>query len=253
MRENIPGSHEITIMIMGSIGRIRSFTISRRILLWSSIFLFFYILISLFIIGRFIDTRSRYRAKSYRLKEITEKYDVTSKELLKARQYAANLEAYINTTSDQKETGGTIQGEGQAAAGRDRSVSSASTKGSEQTAKSVEIEGLNIRKLNSGVVVDFRLVNMNSGVGAVEGYMHVIVSDKNNNFPSAWNAPSKEVRNGLPSDFRSGEHFIIQRFKQYHREFTSGSSGMPVSISILAYDPSGALLLKREYEVNNVS
>jgi hypothetical protein len=253
LKENSPGPREITIMIMGSIGRIRSFTISRRILLWSSIFLSFYILLSLFIISRYISIRSRFREQSVTIEEIKEKYEVMEKDLLKAQQRAVNLEAYIESTRNQKGEDNTVPGQGQAPAALASTAVDASGKGSVQTKLSVDIEGLDIRRLNSAVAIDFRLVNITSGPGAVEGYLHVIVRDKNGNFPLKWNEPSKEVRNGFPAEFRRGEHFIIQRFKQYHREFTSdGSVGMPAHIKILAYDPSGNLILIKEYEVNDV-
>jgi len=252
LKENAPGPHEITIMIMGSIGRIRSFTISRRILLWSSIILVLYSLFSLFIIGRHFSMSSRFRDQSITIKEITEKFEGMEKGLLKAQQRTANLEAYIESTSKQMEAGGTAARVQSRPAG-DMTVIDMSGERSEQAKRSVDIEGLGIRRLDSGVVLDFRLVSVTSGTGAAEGYLHIIVRDKDGNFPSVWNAPSKEVRNGLPAEFRSGEHFIIQRFKQYHREFTSdGSVGMPAQIRILAYDPSGDIILEKEYEVNDV-
>jgi len=253
LKKNSPGSHEITIMIMGSTGRIRSFTISRRILLWSSLFLSFYILLSLFIISRFVDIRFRFRAQSARLEKIEEKYEGMEKDLLKARQRTINLEAYIESTRKLVEEGSTNTAQPPDVAAVDKSNINAAGKVGEQAPVSVDVEGLDIRRLNSGVVIDFRLVNMASGVGAIEGYMHIIVSDQNNNFPSIWNAPSKEFRNGLPLEFRSGEHFIIQRFKQYHREFTSDSSfGTPARIRILVYDLSGNLIFTKEYEVKHV-
>lgn len=248
LKENVPGSKEITIMIIGSIGRIRSFTISRRILLWSSICLSLYILISLFIVFWFVDTSSRYRNQAEMIKENEERYNGIEKDLLKAQQYAANLEEYIKTSWGQKETD---EEEGQAV---DSSNSSDTEKGREQTANYIGIEGLSIRRLESGVVVDFRLVNMNSEDVAIEGYMHLIVGDENNNFPPVWNSPSREIKDGLPSDFRRGERFVIQRFKQYHREFSSDtSSGMPSTISILVYDFSGNLIQKSVHDVNDVS
>ena len=252
LKEDSPKANEITIMIMGNIGKIRSFTVSRRVLLWSSILLLIYILLSLFIIVRFIDVRYRFSMQSEMVKNFKERYNGMEKDLLKAQQRATNLEAYIESTKQKKEDVGTVEVQGAADASADKPAVKTDEKAGGQTTKSVEIEGLDIRRMDSVVVVDFRLINMTSGDGAVEGYMHIIVSDKNNNFPSVWNAPSRDVRNGLPSEFRSGERFIIQRFKQYHREFTSdGSSGAPASIRILAYDPSGNLILMREYEVKD--
>jgi len=251
IKENSPGAEEITIMIMGNIGRIRSFTVSRRILLWVLLSLFFYIILSLFIINRFIDIRSRYKTIANKQKEIEEKYDGMEKDLLSAQQHAANLESYFKKMEG-KNTGSETQASVQNSPSQDRETGSTPGTGSDVTSKFVDIEGLNIRKVDSGVVIDFKLVNMNSGEKAMEGYMHILVSDRNNNFPSVWNAPSRDVKNGIPSEFRSGEHFVIQRFKQYHREFMSdNSTETPSNIIILAYDMSGNLIIKKV--VRNVS
>lgn len=252
-KETSPGSREITIMIMRKVGRIRSFTISRRALLWLTVFLFLYILFSLFIISRFIDIRYRFRYHSERLADIEEKYNNMEKDLLKAQQRAANLDAYIESTIGRDGEEGTTLVQPADVVAEERPTVTETEKATDQTAKSVDIEGLDIRKLDSGIVIDFRLTNTSSGNEAVEGYMHIIVSDQYNNYPSVWNAPSREVKDGLPLQYRSGERFIIQRFKQYHREFTSESSfGMPALIKILAYDTSGNLILMKEYEVKDV-
>lgn len=246
-------SREITIMIMKKVGKIRSFTISRRVLLWLSVFLSLYILFSLFVISRFMDMRFRFLDQSNRFAEIEEKYKNMEKDLLKAQQRAANLDAYIESTMREEGVEGTPSVQSPDVAAVDRPIVAAPEKVIEQATYSVDIEGLDIRKLDSGVVIDFRLTNTASGNEAVEGYMHIIVSDQYNNYPSVWNSPSREVKNGLPSQYRTGERFIIQRFKQYHREFTSESSfGIPARIKILAYDPSGNLILMKEYEVQDV-
>jgi hypothetical protein len=252
MKETPSGPREITIMIMGSIGRIRSFTISSRILLWSSIILLLYILLSLFIISRHIIISNRFSDQSVAIQEIREKYEAMGKDLLTAQQRAANLEAYIESIGKKSE-GSAALGQGQtSAASGDISGDGAGKSGNQSTA-AVDIEDLEIRKLNASLAVDFRLVSKASGTGAIEGYLHIIVMDKNGDFPPAWNAPSKVVQNERPSEFRSGEHFFIQRFKQYHREFASGgAAGMPAKIRILAYDPSGNVILEMEYGVDGV-
>lgn len=251
-KEASPGSRDITIMIMKKVGRIRSFTISHRILLWLSLFLSLYILSSLFIISRFMDMRYRFRDQSKRLADFEEKYNNMEKDLLRAQQRAANLDAYIESTMHKEGAEGTapIQTPDITAVQQPSVTVPENVMG--QASYSVDIEGLDIRKLDSGIVIDFRLTNTGSGTDAVEGYMHIIVSDQYNNYPSIWNSTSREIKNGIPSQYRSGERFIIQRFKQYHREFTSQSSfGMPARITILAYDPSGNLILMKEYEVQD--
>jgi len=251
-KEAAPGSGDITIMIMKKVGRIRSFTISHRILLWLSVCLSLYILLSLFIISRYVDMRYRFRDQFKRLSSFEEKYNNMEKDLLKAQQRAANLEAYIESTMHQEGEAGTITFQPpEIPAVEQPALTAPQVVG--QASYSVDIEGLDIRKLDSGIVMDFRLTNTGSGTDTVEGYMHIIVSDQYNNYPSIWNSPSRDIKNGIPSQYRSGERFIIQRFKQYHREFTSQSSfGPPARITILAYDPSGNLILMKEYEVQDV-
>jgi hypothetical protein len=254
LKENRPGTHEITVMIMGSIGRIRSFTISKRFLLWTSVFLLLYLLISLFLINRYIDIRGHYKDLSENTAKSEEEYEEMKIALATAQQHAVNLEAYIETTKEKPVAAGATDTTAASAAPAKTTASSAEKTG-ERSAKDVDIEGLSIkRSASGGIVIDFRLVNMTSGGVGIDGYMHILASDKENNYPQAWTAPSKDVKNGLPTDFKSGEHFFIQRFRQCHREFSPDStSGAPAHIRVLAYDPSGNLLLNREYEVTNAS
>ncbi|MBN1627101.1 MAG: hypothetical protein JW944_11305 [Deltaproteobacteria bacterium] len=251
-KEAPPGSHDITIMIMKKVGRIRSFTISYCILFWLSIFLSLYFLFSLFIISHYMDMRYRYRNQSKSLADLEEKYNNMEKGLLKAQQRAANLEAYIESTTHKEEAKDTAPVQMPDIPAEKQSTVTAPEKIIAPASYSVDIEGLDIRKSDPGIVIDFRLTNTSSGTDAVEGYLHIIVSDQYNNYPSIWNSPSREITDGIPSQYRSGERFIIQRFKQYHREFTSESSfGVPARITIIAYDPSGNLILRKEFEVRD--
>jgi len=118
---------------------------------------------------------------------------------------------------------------------------------------SVDITDFVIKREDSGMNVDFRLVNTIEAENAVEGYMHIIAMDKGNKYPSGWNNARDELQNGLPVDFRSGQRFFIQRFKSYHRRFNMNSnSELPEAIRVLVYSQSGELLLKKEFEVDNV-
>lgn len=253
-KENLPLSNTISIMIMAGIGRICTFTISRRFLMGAALFFLFYILFSIFIISEFFTLRLRHRALSDRFEEVENKYNDIEKDLLHARQRAANFEAYIESIGEQKEERDIIPVEvPQEASAGDKSIG-ATEIGIEVMTDLVDVEGLTIKKLDTGLSVDFRLTNIDSGIDAIEGFVHIMVYDKNNNLPTIWNSSSRYTEDGLPSDFRSGQRFVIHRFKQYHREFMADNTlGMPETISILAYDTVGNLIFKRDYDVNDVS
>ncbi len=63
-----PGCKEYTIMLIGSIGKIHSFKVSRKLLIYIVAFLFFYILISIYVIYLFLGSYSENREKALVIK-----------------------------------------------------------------------------------------------------------------------------------------------------------------------------------------
>jgi hypothetical protein len=123
-----------------------------------------------------------------------------------------------------------------------------------QISYTVDVQDAIIQKEDTGMSVDFKLVNTGPEDNAMDGYVHIIAMDSKNNYPSEWNYPDYKLQNGFPVNFRRGQPFFIQRFKSYHRQYNMNSnSELPTTIRVLVYDQSGELLLTKVFEVGNAS
>ncbi|MFC1868609.1 hypothetical protein ACFL0H_10810 [Thermodesulfobacteriota bacterium] len=265
VREHPFSPRDLTVMVIRSVGKIRSFKVSRRLLFLALIFFLAYIIISLYHINSFWDLRYKYRIQLKKLELLEDDLAKNRKRLLQTRQHVAILEDYVQSV---QEIG--AQESVQVARKKERvpeEIKKAKAEvidkkedvreDEQEEGKRLKVVGIAeivIRKENSGMRVNFRLVNMQPGETAMEGYIHIIAMDKKNDFPPEWNYANDKLKNGLPLNFRRGQPFLIQRFKPYHRTFNLSSNfELPSAIKVLVYDRSGALVLEKEFEVSNVS
>jgi len=248
IREKSLNPKELTIMVIRSVGKMRSFKLSRRTVLWTSLFLLAYILISLYTINRFFDLRNRYNIQSERLERLEKDFNENMRLLTQTKNYVIGLEEYIkNTGNQQGEKPMSVQKTEEATEIVDRTDKKIPL-------NLVDIEDAVIQKEESGMSVDFKLVNTIQDASAIEGYIHIIAMDKKNDYPPEWNNNLDRLQDGYPVNFRSGQPFLIQRFRPYHRQFNINSnSDLPKTIRILVYNLSGDLILKKEFEVDNAS
>ena len=249
------GPDGLTIMIIGSVGKIRSFKLSGRAFLWVLIFLLIYIPASVLVINRFFEIR-------YSNKIISEELDLQIVKLKeswrayhKAMQHVALLEDFLTDL----ETNGRKKDENQ----EDNSIKEKNevneTKNTEQddkgelkSEKIVDTQDIIIQKEGSLITVDFKLVNLQSGENALAGYIHIIAESRNIDPPNVWTYPKEKLENGYPISFRKGELFIIKRFKPIHGRIDLLSTNIPPSlIRVIVYDQSGKLILEKEFEVSN--
>jgi hypothetical protein len=248
---------ELTVMVIRSVGKIHSFKVSRRIILWTSIFFLAYILTSLIIFNRFFDLRYRYNLQSEKLGSLESDLNKNGKSLLQTKQYVAGLEDYIKSLREQKgQQRVTAQKKKVGSVEVDRIAKDLDKGNEEKTGqfKVVDIQDIIIKKENSGMSVDFKLVNTRSEENAAEGYVHIIAMNQKNECPPEWNYPHDKLQDGIPVNFRRGQPFLIQRFKPYYRQFNMNpNSELPTAIKVLVYDRSGKLILKKEFEVSDAS
>jgi hypothetical protein len=116
----------------------------------------------------------------------------------------------------------------------------------------VSIEDLVIQKQGSRMLVRFKLVNMQPGDSTVGGFLHILARGKQSDAPKEWAYPQGKVVNGFPENYRNGQVFTIQRFKPIQGRFNLGQSlETPSSVRVLIYDPSGAIVLQKDFEVSD--
>ena len=246
-----------TIMVIRSVGRIRSFKISKRLVFLLLIFILIYLVISLYVINDYMNLRYLYNLQSERLNILENDNAKSEKALLQTKQHIAILEDYVEdmqVQQGQKNISSKDAKTETAVVNRIAENLHDKNKIEEQQSKTMGVEDFIVREQNSEMSVDFKLVNTLPNESAMEGYIHIIASDNKGNLFPEWNYTENMLKDGLPVNFRRGQPFLIQRFKPYHRIYVYNSnSELPSTIRILIYDRSGKQILENEYKVNNVS
>lgn len=248
---------ELTIMVIRSVGKPYSFKISHRVILWTSLIVIAYMLVSLYTINRFFFLHRQYNIQSEKLQRLEKENDDNLKSLNQAKEYITGLEEYINISSDLKRAENQpFQKEEPTAKAIDMIGADLYKKDQDErkTSSIVDIRDVVIKKEGSAIVIDFRLVNAIQEQDAIEGYLHIIAMDNKGNYPQEWSYLRDTLKDGLPVNFRLGQSFFIQRFKSYHRQFNKSlNSELPKTIRVLVYDRSGDLILKEEFNIDNES
>ena len=273
-----PGDKELTVMLIGSVGKMRSFKISRKVILYASIFFLIYFVISILIFYLYFELYTTHRVQSKNLQNLEAELHDKTKTLEQNKLYIKGLEDYRNTVQKELEDKGDTgtareksKDKGKPPAGKPVETeklpeTSEQTSGkpvetekqpeaSKQTAEnSVEIRDIVFRRVDSDLILDFKLANRVADEGPAEGYIHIIVMDKNKECPEEWNYLHNKLSNCFPLDYRQGQQFLIQNFRSYQRQFKiSPDSELPSFIRILVYDRSGQKILEKEFPVVDAS
>ena len=118
----------------------------------------------------------------------------------------------------------------------------------------MEIRDLRFQKTDSRLILDFRLANLLVDEESAEGYIHIIVMNKDRACPPEWNSAYNKLSDGFPIDFKHGQQFIIQKYRPYQRQYEKNSdSELPSFIRILVYDQSGQKILEKEFSITDES
>lgn len=246
-----------TIIILGGMGRVlRSLNLSPNIIFSILLFFITYMLLSFYISVSFIHLRSQYQSQSKKIKQLEDSTYESKKDLINAEQHAANLKEYIETLENTEILSHVTPGHEQAPAAVDIENIKKEEPGDSGQLKSVDIEDFKVGKSDSGINIDFRLIKIKQEESSIKGYVHIFFMDRNNNLSKAWNDPYMDIKNQVSSNFRSGEPFLIQRFKNCHygiKPDPNAGNEMPASVSLLVYDSSGILILKKTFDASHIS
>jgi hypothetical protein len=251
--------NRFTVMIMGSLGKVRSFEISPRVVFWTTLFLVIYIPLSVFIINRYFALRSAHQHQASTLSALETDAVIYQKALLRAREHVGFLEEYINTLEkgELQENPSTGAKEPVTASADTTGVGTGVAKAEENSFENgglVRIEDMVITKEDSKLEIAFKLVNAQQGEETVGGYVHIIAKEGGHDNPQFRTFPYEELADGLPKNYRRGQLFLIKWFKPVQGRFDlRPESDPPSSIQVLIYDRSGDLILDDEFEVQNES
>jgi hypothetical protein len=247
----------ITVMIIRGVGKVQSFKISPRIVLWAAIFFLIYISASIFIINKHFDLHRTHLTQSERITQLKRQISNSKQNIHRFEQHIAVLRDHIDLLEKSGEhQEATVKSEYLQHKGTVRSVLEPS-KDREKRGDStnvVDVKDMVIQRQESRMTVDFKLVNTRPGENVVGGYLHIIAVGKDPNPPPEWTHPKEKIQNGLPLNFRRGQLFLIRRFKPIHTKFSlTSTSEPPTAVKVLVYDRSGVLILEKEFEVSNAS
>jgi len=236
-------------MVAGSRGKVRSFGISRRLLFWATLFFLAYLPLSVLAINRYLELRRIHSAPAGTLPLLERTLEDNRKSLVRSHQQLAFLQEYARHLEERNERVAESSKPEKPVA---KSTESGPSEKSPNTQNTVTIEDLAIQKQGSRMLVSFRMVNLQPGDKSLAGYVHILAKNNLSDSPKEWAFPQGKVVNGFPENYRNGQGFTIQRFKPIQGRFNLGQgSESPLSVRVLIYDPSGAILLQRDFEVSD--
>lgn len=277
-------------MVMRSLGGVRSFKISPVLIVWSLLFFIAFTIVSIFAINGYLNLRRLTAAQERQLGALAEKSNADLRDLQKARQRIALLREYIRdiekprkeerepVTKNKPEPPPEKKREpapeekpepAVAPQPKEKTVPQPQTpqtapqeqqgqkeeppaQKEEPPAALVDIRDLEMRKEGDLLMVDFKLVNLDSGEKAVGGYVHTIANIEVSAPLQQLSYPVEKLKEGMPVNYRRGQPFLIQRFRPMKARFDlTNTAQPPSSIRFIVYDQSGKLMLEKAFEVKD--
>ena len=262
IKDKTPQEDAVTIMIMRSIGRVRSFKISPPFLYLGAIFILLNIAATIYFGNRFFALRHSKASQSEKIQQLEVETSKNLKTIQQNKQHIAILEEYIRNLESPNEP--------QVSSSKSIFLQRAPAPPAAEPAKVpenkqpdtptteapltqvVDIKDVDIKKEGSELTVNFKVVNLRELDNPIGGYIHMIAIGKDGFSPSAWTFPNEELRDGLPVDFRRGQLFLIQRYKPIEGNFyLSENADPPSEVKVLVYNQTGKLLLEKGFEVSD--
>lgn len=167
-------SHEsrLAVIIIRSVGEVRSFKISSRIVLGATIFFLIYIPTSIFVINSFFELHHENIIQSKKIRRLERDLSRNKRVLHKSRQYIACLEDDIrNLTEQQEEESAHLKGKSLQTRNAARGVGKVSSNEDKEDkiTRVVNIQVMVIQKDGSTMTIKFNVVNIHPGENAVGG------------------------------------------------------------------------------------
>ena len=255
-----PRPSDLTVMILGKVGKSRSFKISPRIFFWACLFFVAYIITSILVFnGYFSELRSNSSHQAL-LDQLQQEIKEAKKELNISKQHLDLLEkAIYDITAGREKPSKTAVPETATPKKPEPAVKTVPVERTEKASQApvydvVDIKDLEIRREESMLKVNFKLVNMHQDEAPVSGYVHIIAMNKDTGPQQLWTYPKVALKNGLPVDYKRGQLFFIKRFKTIRGEYTLNSeTEYPSTVKVIVYDHPGTLIFQKEFEVENAS
>jgi hypothetical protein len=232
IRRRSKTKERLTIMIFKKAGMVRTFKVSPQLILWASLFFLFYIVATIFLTNAYFDIYRANKTQVDKIAELRRELIKTAKSPERSKQHIALLDDYITKA-------------------KDKSPKPLSTVDYTESSlpKLVDIDELKVERNKSTINIEFRIVNRQVNEEPIGGYIFALASIRDSDKAEVWVYPSSPLKDGVPTNYRSGQRFFIQRFKSMSSKYTLGkSTNKPIILEILVYDRNGKLILKKVVE-----
>jgi hypothetical protein len=247
-------------MVMGRVGKVRSFKVSPRVLFWTFLFLLVYLPVSVLVVNHWVELRRDVKVQEQEIDRLGLELARAERTLFKFQQHVTLLESYIDSMESGREQPEAVRAseetEPRVEEEPPQSQEEEEAAPSEPAVRGlVGVEQMAIEREEDAVQVSFNLTNIAEGEEPVSGYVHILASGKENGSPW-WDVyPRGEVaEDGVPESYRLGLPFIIQRFKPIQGRFSPGPGrGLPDAIRVVVYDDTGRLIYNEAFEVEHAS
>jgi len=247
---------------MRSLGKVHSLRVSGRYLLVFSLFILFFVVISIIVINRYLDLlveNETLRENNVRLSSLVKNYRLKSQ---LASQYQL-LIAELN----QAESANSLAAEQKSSAGLAASKPNTQAKDALKPTANLDKKSLSVDtkqppvnvsdlvlkadELKRNIQFSFYLHKINEQIELVSGYTIVVLENQRVSPPARITFPSSiKMVNGVPSNFRRGQQFAIRRGKIVKGVIDGVSDPKAFTFAtIYAYSFKGELLLKKTITV----
>ncbi|MFH1953651.1 MAG: hypothetical protein ABIL06_18790 [Pseudomonadota bacterium] len=244
-----------TVMISKGLGKVRSFNISSRLLIWSSVIFALYLIISVVVMNLYVDEFKAKNVQMDLLQQLQDQIEDTKSALFRAKQRLRFLEDYIcKSQGNQRKEAEAPQPE---VPDPVPSIPVAREKTQKKSEKEKPIESvLNIEKLTTSqagerLSVKFRLVKVKPDIKEeVSGYIFIIASNNKSGTLQSWPHPKAALKDDVPVNYKQGQVFKVRNYRIIRGNFFIDSeTERPSFLKILAYDTSGKLILKKVFAI----
>ncbi len=258
-------ANDLTLMIVGKKGNVRTFKISFRFLFWTSALLALYLFASIFVFYAYLDERRTNSGHLTELKRLQHEINETKRTLDRSKHRLTLLKNSIKDLESRDKASPEL-----ASPTEKPDIISVPTEVEREPVEKVErelvekaesipaeqfvdIKDLSIKKEGNELTISFNIVNVKNK-GPADGYVHIVAIDKHSDPPQFLAYPKVALKDGIPINFKRGQPFLIRRFKTISGRYLLDTETESVSsMKVLIYNKSGTLVLQKEFEVKNAS
>jgi hypothetical protein len=243
-----PRERYLTVIVMGRRGKVRTFQLSRSLLIGASLFFAAFVAFSIVAINGFLGLKHENYALLDNMEILEREVENGGKALQKSNKHISFLEEYIRVA---EERSGTVSPAGSPSSQGRRSEPAGKTPSSAKSVGEwIQVKDVLLEKERARLSVSFRLTGTQPGDRPMGGYVHIIAENNKSDPPRFWAYPQQKLVNGIPENFRRGRFFSMTKHKLIQGKIHIGSdSPYPLAVKVLIYDEAGTIIKEGFFDV----